>query len=633
MHTDTLAARDEAQDRVGRRRPAAFGELRHQRVDADHQHPAAGRLSGLRGTLDQRCFALRLGRFGGTQQHFDVAQRELVLADDLEQGIGRVEPEPFGQVHQVDRGPALALQQLLHRLAATRDRLVGGERIEPGAHLGLGAMAREEAQFGVEPVARRPAFLGGCHLDCLAVLERRVQRHHHPVDTGAPATVPERGVHAVGEVHRSRTLGQFDDGCVGRQHVDAVVEDASALLTRQVALPGQQLAQHRDLRVVLAAGRNARVTLCACFLVGPVRRHAMFRMVVHGLRPDLDLDRQVGAVAHHAVQRLVAIDLRPGDVVVELVGNRREMAMHIGQRLIAIRDRLHDDAQPSDVVHLLEAQRLAAHLLDDAVDVLGTAMHRGLDALGLQARLELRAQLLDPTLAFGALLVEHARDLPVGVGLGETERQVLQLPLDLPDAQAVGQRREHLQGFTRQAGRHRQLAGRVVAQGLQARSQAQHHDAQVARKRQQHLADVFGLRRSRLRHRGRWRIAVLRGTRTALYANQLGRLHREPGQVVAETLGNHLLRLGQVLTGVNQVGGGLHRLRPADGLQDAAYRVRVHQRVFAGVERLAGDQRLGERACACQRKRAVRCLLLSRRGDLRQRGRRVFAADALHTMR
>ena len=56
------------------------------------------------------------------------------------------------------------------------------QRVEPGAHLGLGRAACQIAQLGIEPVERRPAFLGGGDLDRLAVLQRRVQRHHRAVD-------------------------------------------------------------------------------------------------------------------------------------------------------------------------------------------------------------------------------------------------------------------------------------------------------------------------------------------------------------------------------------------------------------------------------------------------------------------
>ena len=75
----------------------------------------------------------------------------------------------------------------------------------------------------------------------------------------------------------------------------------------------------------------------------------------------------------------------------------------------------------------------------------------------------------------------------------DLERQVFELPLDLPDAQPLGQRGVDL----------RRLAGDahllVVRQRLdrahvvQPIGELDEHDAQVLRHRQQHLADVLGL--------------------------------------------------------------------------------------------------------------------------------------------
>jgi hypothetical protein len=99
----------------------------------------------------------------------------------------------------------------------------------------------------------------------------------------------------------------------------------------------------------------------------------------------------------------------------------------------------------ADVVELLERHVLAAHLLPDGVDVLRPPLDHGLD----RHRLELAAQhpddALDVRLAVVALLVEELRDLLVDVGLGEAEREVLELPLHLGDAEAVGERREELE--------------------------------------------------------------------------------------------------------------------------------------------------------------------------------------------
>jgi len=49
--------------------------------------------------------------------------------------------------------------------------------------------------------------------------------------------------------------------------------------------------------------------------------------------------------------------------------------------------------------------------------------------------------------ALGALLVEHLGDALVGLGLDEAEREILDLPFDLPDAEPVGERGEDVDRF------------------------------------------------------------------------------------------------------------------------------------------------------------------------------------------
>ena len=107
---------------------------------------------------------------------------------------------------------------------------------------------------------------------------------------------------------------------------------------------------------------------------------------------------------------------------------------------------------------------------------------------------ERAAQLGDVALAVGALLGECGGDAPVVIGLQETERQVFELPLELPEPQAVGERREHLARFERQA-----LArgGVAVLRGVEIDElprEPRQHEARIAHHRQQHLAQGFGLR-------------------------------------------------------------------------------------------------------------------------------------------
>ena len=66
-------------------------------------------------------------------------------------------------------------------------------------------------------------------------------------------------MYGVGKVDRGGALRQFNHRSFRRQHINAVVKQTISLRlvlcgARQVALPGQQLAQHGDFGVVFAVG-------------------------------------------------------------------------------------------------------------------------------------------------------------------------------------------------------------------------------------------------------------------------------------------------------------------------------------------------------------------------------------------
>ena len=170
--------------------------------------------------------------------------------------------------------------------------------------------------------------------------------------------------------------------------------------------------------------------------------------------------------------------------------------------------------------------------------------------------------------------------------------------------------------------RQRQLGGCKVAQGLQARGQAEHHHAQVFGESQQHFAHAFGLRCGRLRHGNGCGRAVdrrLGAAGQALHPHQLGGLHSQRGEVVAKRFGDHVLGLVQVVTGIHQITGRLHGLGAANRLQDGCHRIGMGQRAFTRVQQFSGDQRLSERAGAHQSLRLV-CQTLDVTGNQRCAG-------------
>ena len=192
-----------------------------------------------------------------------------------------------------------------------------------------------------------------------------------------------------------------------------------------------------------------------------------------------------------------------------------------------------------------------------------------------------------------ARLVEQPAIALVVVRLEEAEGQVFELPLDLPDAEPVGQRREHLHATRAPRSRAATaLARGVPAQRLQARGQAQQHHAQVAREREQHLAHALGLLRpARRRRRRRAPGAPRAGSAPACACGRPGSRSVSPKALATTSSG-----LLQVVAGVDEVGRGLHRRRGADGSQDGGHAVGVGERVLAGV------QRAGRRAAARRRR-------------------------------
>ena len=303
-------------------------------------------------------------------------------------------------------------------------------------------------------------------------------------------------------------------------------------------------------------------------------------MVVHGLSANLDLERPTLFVAHHGVQRLVTVGFGLGDVVVKLFGHRQKTGVHMGQRGITGVDTVHHHPQRTDVEHTIKVKRLATHFFDDAVDVFGATRHLCFDAQLVEVLLQTQPDLFHMGFALDAFFIQHARHLFVGVGLQKAEGQVFHFPLDLPNAQAVGQGGKHMQRFGRNGATGVALDGSKVAQGLQAGCQPQHHHPHVAGKRQKHFAHVLGLGRRQFGHRllaerGHMQRSLLGGlalfglavfylagldARCALQLHQLGGFHGQGGKVLAKGFGDGFLRTVQVLAGVHQIRRRLHGL-------------------------------------------------------------------------
>ena len=147
-------------------------------------------------------------------------------------------------------------------------------------------------------------------------------------------------------------------------------------------LPFQQAAQPVDLLRTAGVGWRPVPGAVGFVLVGPMGAHAEFAFLVHGAGADLHFQRLAGWPDHGGVDGTVAVGFGIGDVVVELAGNRRPGSVNDPQHAIAGIDVRHEYAHGLHVVHVLDADGLVAHLVPDAVDVLGAALDFGVRDAG-----------------------------------------------------------------------------------------------------------------------------------------------------------------------------------------------------------------------------------------------------------
>lgn len=187
------------------------------------------------------------------------------------------------------------------------------------------------------------------------------------------------------------SLRQAHDTPLGAEHEHIAAVGFQAEVFQQgviVARAFQQAAQQGDIPL------ERFVAVAAAFLVAPMGGHAVLGEGVHLARADLNFHRLAFGADDHGMQRFVAVGLRVGDIVVEFLGDMLPMAVHHTQHGVAVADAFHDDAHGAQVVEFVHGDVLALHLFPDAVDVLGTAVDFGRDALADQQAVQLFREVL-----------------------------------------------------------------------------------------------------------------------------------------------------------------------------------------------------------------------------------------------
>ena len=154
---------------------------------------------------------------------------------------------------------------------------------------------------------------------------------------------------------------------------------------------------------------------------------------------------------------------------------------------------LHDDAQPHQVVDLGELLAPHHHLLVDAPQVLGATGDVGLDPRRAEAFAHRHQHGGEIVIAFGRPGGHHLLDLGVALGVQGGEGQVLELPLELLDPEAVRERRVDVEGLLGGAAllpfRHHRHRAHVV----EPVGELDDEDAPVRRHGHEHLAHRGGL--------------------------------------------------------------------------------------------------------------------------------------------
>ena len=120
--------------------------------------------------------------------------------------------------------------------------------------------------------------------------------------------------------------------------------------------------------------------------------------------------------------------------------------MDHAQGAVAILDRVGQHPDGGEIVDLVEVLP-QGELVGDAVDVLGPARGIRLDADRRQLALQDVFDVIDVGLALLSFSGDSLDDLLVLIGVELGERQVFQLPLDVPHAEPVRERRVDVEGL------------------------------------------------------------------------------------------------------------------------------------------------------------------------------------------
>ena len=237
---------------------------------------------------------------------------------------------------------------------------------------------------------------------------------------------------------------------------------------------------------------------------------------------------------------------------------------------VAFRLFLNHDAHRENVVNLVEAAALRLHLLMNRVVVLRAARHGRVDAHLFQTVRNLGACLVQELFERGGAFADHAHHLGVNLRAHGGEGEVLQLPLNRVQAQAVRERRVNFQGLFCLL-RGRSLRHKTPGAGV----------VQAVGKLDEQHADVLAHGQHELTDR------LNGGVLAVGHLVQLGHAVDQVGDLFTELLGELLHRVVGVFHRVVQQAGGEHGAGRAHLRKNRGHRHRVGDVRVAALTLLA----------------------------------------------
>ena len=193
---------------------------------------------------------------------------------------------------------------------------------------------------------------------------------------------------------------------------------------------------------------------------------------------------------------------RYGDIVLEMLRNGRVFLCNkaIDCKTVGNTLRIDNDPDTIEIVNILKGLVLAAHLVVDRKKMLGTTIHRNLEALFFKIRLDGDdhfAQIVNPLSPARANLLQQK---VMHFGINKFERKVFKLNLHLSKTEPVRQRSIDISCF--KSNLHTTVLRKRFKRShvMQPVAELYENNPNILHHRQQHLAKAFSLGRFPVDH-------------------------------------------------------------------------------------------------------------------------------------